>query len=726
MDNQVPLSQDDKGMIEIIAQRLAQQVENQRLFDESRPSGSEADEAAQRLTFQNWRAYLELTAKDQVGFQNDHGVILPFDPAAGLRGTIFPLKVREETIGNLAIDAPNLDVVDTTELIRTITDRLSAHLEGLRLAEQREHALAETEMLYSISSRLSTAQTIEDALDSVSLPAQIAGAADSRLFFVDYDEVGQVESLMLAAVWYPDEGAQLIPIHAHFLLSDYPSYLIGLKDPENPVLIENVETDPGLDPPSRSLFLRMGAKGLAILPLAVNRRWVGIIFINWDQPHTFTKQEQRLYTNLARQAAVVVNNRLLLDQTRKRAQELQTVAQVSTAASTILNPQDLLQTVVNLTKSSFSLYHAQVYLYRSSERILEVVAGAGDIGRIIAAQKQYEVWESLSMVARVARERQVVINNDTFSDPNYKRNPFLPNVRSEIAIPMVVGERLLGVFDVQSDQINRFSREDARTFSTLASQVAVALQNAELYAEQTAAVERLRELDHLKSSFLANMSHELRTPLNSILGFSEVLLLGLDGPLTDLMTNDVQLIARNGKHLLSLINDVLDMAKIEAGRMNLVCEIFSLHDLIHESIDITRSLAREKDLYLRVEPGSQDQVMISADRVRIRQVMINVISNAVKFTEQGGVSIWVASTDDKVTIYIKDSGMGIPKDKLEMVFDEFSQIDTSSTRKVGGTGLGLPISRRLVQMHGGRMWAESEGRPGSGSLFVIELPRQVK
>jgi signal transduction histidine kinase len=722
VDHEEALSQDEMGLVETVAQRLEQQMENLRLLEESRHFRTEAEDAIRRLTYQSWNTYLQGTDKKRLAFLYDRNQVLPLAPDSRMKGKIFPLKVREEVIGKLALKAPGAESKETVELVNVISDRLSTHLDGLRLAEQREQALSETETLYSISARLSTAQTLEDALTSVSQPAHTAGATDSRLFFVSYDETGQIEGLTLAAIWYPDEGSQLIPVQAHFLLSDYPAYRMSLSDPDNPLLIEDVEADERLDKASRDMFLRTGAKAVAVLPLTINMRWVGAIFINWDAPHGFSAQERRLYTTLARQAAVVINNRLLLEQTRKRAQELQTVAQVSTAASTILDPQELLFSVVDLTKSSFSLYHAQVYLYRPMERILEAAAGSGEIGRIIAAQKLYEVWEALSPVARAARDRQVVIINDVSADPAFKGNAFLPNIRSEMVVPMVVGDRLLGVFDVLSDQTGRFSREDARTYSTLATQVAVALQNAELYAEQTATVERLRELDHLKSSFLANMSHELRTPLNSILGFGEVLLLELDGPLTDLMVNDIKLIEKNGKHLLSLINDVLDMAKIEAGRMNMSYERFVLRELLNDTIDITGSLAREKGLYLQVAPDSQDQIEISADRVRIRQVMINVISNAVKFTEKGGIMIRSSREDDKIVIQVKDTGLGVPKDKLEMIFEEFSQVDTSTTRKVGGTGLGLPISRRLVEMHGGRMWAESTGIAGSGTLIVIELP----
>jgi signal transduction histidine kinase len=295
-----------------------------------------------------------------------------------------------------------------------------------------------------------------------------------------------------------------------------------------------------------------------------------------------------------------------------------------------------------------------------------------------------------------------------------------------MAVPMISGDKVIGVFDVQSDQIGYFSQEDANIYTTLALQVAVALQNARLYQDQSATVAQLRELDRLKSSFLANMSHELRTPLNSILGFADVMLEELDGPLTENMQNDLGLIYKNGQHLLHLINDVLDMAKIESGKMNLNIEKFNLQEIIEEVTSITAPLASEKNLALYIEPDSDHEVEINADKIRLRQVMINLINNSIKFTEKGKIAIHVAREENNVLISVKDTGLGIPVDLLESVFQEFTQVDTSTTRKVGGTGLGLPISRKLIQMHGGRLWAESSGIEGDGSIFYVFLPIEAK
>jgi len=191
--------------------------------------------------------------------------------------------------------------------------------------------------------------------------------------------------------------------------------------------------------------------------------------------------------------------------------------------------------------------------------------------------------------------------------------------------------------------------------------------------------------------------------------------------LTDNMRNDLGLIQKNGQHLLHLINDVLDMAKIEAGRMNLSMEKFKVHEILEEVTSITSTLASEKNLALFIEKDSDDEVEITADRTRIRQVMINIVNNAIKFTDKGKIALRVTKRDQKVLIAVQDTGIGISSDKLEAIFQEFTQVDSSSTRKSGGTGLGLPISRRLVELHGGRLWAASNGVDGEGSTFFVEL-----
>jgi K+-sensing histidine kinase KdpD len=306
------------------------------------------------------------------------------------------------------------------------------------------------------------------------------------------------------------------------------------------------------------------------VPLTVRGEAIGQLAVTGeDKP---SPEALELATAIAAQTSTHLENLRLSEQNEKRARELETVAEVSVTASTTLVPDTLLQSVVDRTKERFGLYHAHIYVIDELQQTLQLRAGAGDVGRrLVADNWKIPLDHPTSIAAKTVRYRNYIIANDLYRDKNtaFLSNNLLPDTRSEMAVPMIVGDKLLGVFDVQSDKANYFSEVDAHIYTTLASQVAVALQNARLYAEQATTVAQLQELDRLKSGFLANMSHELRTPLNSIIGFSDVMLMELDGPLTPHMSTDLKLIQKNGQHLLHLINDVLDMAKIESGRMNL-------------------------------------------------------------------------------------------------------------------------------------------------------------
>ncbi len=445
------------------------------------------------------------------------------------------------------------------------------------------------------------------------------------------------------------------------------------------------------------------------------------------EPQAHTEDVAEIMDAVAERLSAHLENLRLGEAAQKRAAEMEAVNRVGAATATILEADRLLQEVVDLATASFNLYHAHVYLLDEAGVALKLKAGAGEIGRrMVEAERVIPIEMERSVVVQAALQREPIIVNDVSQEPNFLPNPLLPATRAELAIPMFVGDQLLGVFDVQSDQVGFFSEEEVRIQETLAQQVAVALQNANLYAEQTATVARLQELDNLKSSFLANMSHELRTPLNSILGFTDVILEGLDGPLTDRMENDLKIVQKNGKHLLELINDVLDMAKIEAGRMTLSIEPFILDDLLEEVLEMAGGLAHEKAIEVRLDLDPANRLQIEADRVRLRQIMFNLVSNAIKYTDEGSVTVRVATEGENCRIAVVDTGLGIPKEKHLSIFEAFSQVDNSTTRKVGGTGLDLPITRHLVELHGGRLWVESDGTPGSGTTFMTELPIESK
>jgi signal transduction histidine kinase len=250
-----------------------------------------------------------------------------------------------------------------------------------------------------------------------------------------------------------------------------------------------------------------------------------------------------------------------------------------------------------------------------------------------------------------------------------------------------------------------------------------------LYENQRAAAqelqmlnERLREASNAKSEFLANMSHELRTPMNAILGFVEMLLDDIYGEIPPQLKEPLMDVQVNGKHLLNLINDVLDLSKIEAGRMELALAEYSVQDIVDTLKASLHSLAREKGLEF-VVAAQEDIPLACGDGKRITQCLTNLAGNALKFTKQGRVEVWVERKRDLLQYRVSDTGIGIPKDQIENVFAEFRQVDATITREFGGTGLGLSITKKFVEMHGGRLWVESE--IGKGSTFFFEIPLRV-
>jgi signal transduction histidine kinase len=413
-----------------------------------------------------------------------------------------------------------------------------------------------------------------------------------------------------------------------------------------------------------------------------------------------------------------------LAEQERLASELGTVAQVSTAASTILETDALLQSVVDLSKSSFNLYHSHIYLMNESGNKLILKAGAGNIGRLMSLEGLEISIDAESLVAHAARTRQGVVSDNVRKSVDFLPHPLLPNTMSEMAVPMIVGDKLIGVLDLQSDKENFFSEEDLEIQKVLTAQVAVAVENSQQYSEQVQTASKLRELDQLKSEFLASMSHELRTPLNSIIGFADVLLEGLDGELNERMEEDVRLIRESGRHLRELIGEILDMSKIESGKMELRYETIDIPQMSQDIMATANPLAQEKGLELILDMDKNVNT-IEADRTRLRQIMWNIMGNAIKFTEKGSVTLSVQAKSDHLLFSIRDTGIGIKEENKSVVFEQFRQIDGGLNRAAGGTGLGMPITKKLVELHGGEIWVDSVYGQGSTFLFTIPIEAQA-
>jgi signal transduction histidine kinase len=294
--------------------------------------------------------------------------------------------------------------------------------------------------------------------------------------------------------------------------------------------------------------------------------------------------------------------------------------------------------------------------------------------------------------------------------------------RALLALPLLREDRIIGGLIIRRKAPGEFPPSIVDILQTFAAQSVVAIHNAQLFREIEDKGHELEIANKHKSEFLANMSHELRTPLNAILGFSELIIDNIYGEVPENIREVLQRIEKNGRHLLSLINDVLDLSKIEAGRLTLSLNEYSMEDIIHTAFNSVEALAVEKNLDLKINV-SDGLVNGKGDGQRIAQVILNLLGNAIKFTDQGTVEVNAGVSNESFLVSISDTGPGLSAEDQQKIFREFRQADGSSTRKKGGTGLGLSISKKIVEMHGGSIGVESA--LGRGSRFWFKLPVRV-
>jgi signal transduction histidine kinase/CheY-like chemotaxis protein len=409
---------------------------------------------------------------------------------------------------------------------------------------------------------------------------------------------------------------------------------------------------------------------------------------------------------------------------------------------------DLLGQVGNLFTSSLELKETIDFMLKAASDLVACDAATvflmEEDDSALAAIATFPFADSVGRVARfglgegivgwAAQKRKVVSVVDATQDRRFKNLDMGYAPRSVLIMPLESPRRLVGALTMARKEVKPFTSIEQALMQIIANQAAISIDNARLYAAQKRQLkeiaDRTRELEianaqiaeisRLKSEFLANMSHELRTPLNAILGFSEILKDNLV-MLTDEQRQEcLENIHASGKHLLELVNDVLDLSKIEAGRMELSYDRFPVANAVREVHNVIRSLSerRDIDLSISVEPN---ELEVRADKSKFKQILYNLLSNAIKFTSQGG-KVWVKAWADSgmVVAEVGDTGVGIPPEHHERIFDEFYQLDSATTRQIEGTGLGLSLTRRLVELHGGTIGVTSE--VGHGSVFTFRLP----
>ena len=445
---------------------------------------------------------------------------------------------------------------------------------------------------------------------------------------------------------------------------------------------------------------------------------------------------EALATNFNRMAGQLQESHATLEQrVVDRTRELTETLEQQTATAEILqvisrSPTDTQPVFDAIAESAMRLLDGwSVLVWRYDGERMRVIAGHGglpgtDVASVHAALGEQRP-EDLAYPGEAILKRTIVQIADVEADgvaPSVREVAHARGWRANIAVPMMRDDASVGLITVSRKNPGAFDEHEIRLLQTFADQAVIAIQNVRLFTEIQEKSRQLEIASQHKSQFLANMSHELRTPLNAILGYTEMMADGLYGDVPEKAQGVLERVQNNGRHLLGLINDVLDLSKIEAGQLTLTVEPYSVADMVATVLSATESLARTKGIGLgsAVAPGLPTG---TGDARRLTQVLLNLVGNAIKFTDQGSVEVRGAQAGDRFELSVVDTGLGIAPADQARVFEEFQQVDNTSTRKKGGTGLGLSISRKIVELHGGRISVESE--VGKGSTFKVSVPINV-
>jgi len=801
----------------------------------------------------------------------------------------LPLVSRGRVIGAMTIQSTQVEAFSQEDItvLQTMADQLANVIENARLFSETEDALVETQELYEASR----------AIGAASSPSEVGQVLVNYVTHTDLDLArvllvettgGEPTHVVLAENWSVD-GRPVRPSGTRLPLAELP--ISRFIQPGEAFVSENVQADARLDQEVRLMMEVIRLQSFALIPLAVGQRAIGGLLVGRDKPSTYSEKLVRNLWTLCGQAAIASEGLRLLEETQRRAQELEAINEMGRVIVSVLDPQALLRQIVDITKARFGHDYVAILLIEGDELVLADSSTIGDSDNRLERRSVSFDLQRPGIVSDTVRSGQPALIDDVLADPRYTTVPELAATRSELTVPIEVKGRVIGALDVQSGRPFAYDETDMILLQALASQAGVAIENARLFEETQAeagrralinevlgaastsrhpeellhnagevisrrmgmpsvlslwesdrevlrpvaahdqdasdvalpddvyltrdanpvlfeaveerrlkvleevaehvdglsadlvaqlgirsavyvplvsrgrllgtlelsqvegqatlnaenlgfveivadnlslaldnarlfvdaveTAERLAEVDRLKSQFLANMSHELRTPLNSIIGFSRVILKGIDGPLTDLQRQDLDAIYNSGQHLLGLINDILEISKIEAGKMELAFEPVDMGEIVRGVMSTAIALVKDKPVELQ-QSVPDDLPTVVADGRRVRQVLINLVSNAAKFTEEGFIRVEIETGAEFITVSVADSGIGIPEEKIGSLFQAFTQVDASPSRKYGGTGLGLAISKSYIELHGGKIWAESE--VGVGSTFRFTLP----
>jgi signal transduction histidine kinase len=627
------------------------------------------------------------------------------------------------------------------ELAKTFADQAVIAIENVRLftelqeknralteahaqvTESLEQQTATAEILRVISSSPTDLRPVMEAV--VENAARVCGAMDSAIYQL---EGGQLRLM-----------ARHGPLRTALAVGDAIQVVPGtvseriLRD-RRTLHVEDILAAESEFPVTAS---RTKARGSTVrtmvgTPLLREGKPLGVIWINrGPDPHPFSAKQIALLETFAAQAVIAIENVRLFNELRERTadltlsvEQLTALGDVGRALSSTLDLDTVLQTIVTRASQLAGTDACSVYEYDATTETFHLRATHNLDEEMVALARRTPTRKGEGVQGRMAETRQPVQIPDIAVEDAYRgplRDILLRRgTRALLAVPLLREDELIGGLTVNRKTPGEFSPEVIELLQTFATQSALAIQNARLFREIADKSRLLEAASRHKSEFLANMSHELRTPLNAILGFSEVLAERMFGEVNEKQAEYLQDILSSGRHLLSLINDILDLSKVEAGRLELELGRFHLPTALDNALTLVRERATRHGITLT---QSVDERVgdIVADERKIKQILLNLLSNAVKFTPEGGrVGVSVTAADGVITIAVSDTGIGIAPEDQAAIFEEFRQVGREDARKQEGTGLGLTLAKKFVELHGGRIGVQSQ--PGQGSTFTFTLP----
>ncbi|MBZ0285688.1 MAG: GAF domain-containing protein [Anaerolineae bacterium] len=667
------------------------------------------------MTIDNTQTDTRLSELEQMGLMSTETMSL----------AVLPLRSGNRRIGSIWLGAsePFHHTERDLRIYRSFMEQASLRMEATRLLEQTDRRARQ------LSTSAQVSQIASSILDLSELMPRVVNLIRES-FRYDHVQIFLMDSEQIYAELKAstgEAGKQLLAIK-HKLAKGSASVIGTVTATGTPAIALDTADARFVHKPNPYLPL---TRSEMALPLIVKGAVAGALDVQSNQPNAFSDEDVEVLKTLAAQISVAIDNARLFDEAQRRARDMSFLFNVTTsAAAPDKSLYESLEDVAVLVRESLDALNVAIYLVEYYEDdagemigLLRAAALTGS-SQPLSEVAEIVVGDPQNFIGMMAQDMTARIVTNVEQESRYL--PISASARSAVAAPMVAGNQLVGVIALEDDRPNSYDHETVNLMGALTNSLSAIVQNAQLLEQVQKTNDQLRELDRLKSDFLANMSHELRTPLNSIIGFSRVILKGIDGPLTEMQEQDLSTIYNSGTHLLGLINDILDQAKISSGKMDLHSDYFDIKPVVEGVRSIGIGLIKDKPIDLRLEMAS-GLPKAYGDEFRTRQVLLNLVSNAAKFTQQGGIVIQVYTETDAPTgkpmvrVDVKDTGIGIAEKDMPLLFEAFQQIDSSLTRTVGGTGLGLPIAKSLIEMQGGRMLVSSEVNVGSTFSIVIPM-----